>query len=66
MVPGGRLTRVVVRENALKDDETDKEWRLLVDELVGYVNDLLEIGQYTADEIPALAMQAYHADYYLV
>jgi hypothetical protein len=60
----GRLTTVVVPHKALEAAQNPDKADYLTGALVDYVNDIQRAGVYTRDELPAVAMQAYHADYY--
>src|SRR5262249_51011548 len=62
---GGRLTTVVVRRAALDRAKQPGKAYDLVYAVVEYVNHLQREGVYHAREMPAPALQAYHADYYL-
>jgi Domain of unknown function (DUF4375) len=62
---GGRLTTVIVRRPAYDAASQPDKAYLLTAAVVDYVNDLMSAGVYTRHEVPAGAMQAYHADYYL-
>lgn len=65
MIVGGRLTTVVVPRNALEAAREPDKAEYLTCAVVDYVNQIQRIGIYMGDELPAAAMQAYHADYYL-
>ncbi|WP_298878706.1 DUF4375 domain-containing protein [uncultured Bradyrhizobium sp.] len=65
MFVGGRLTTVVVPRNALEAAEDPRKAYYLTGAVVDYVNEIQRTGAYTRDELPEVAMQAYHADYYL-
>lgn len=65
MIVGGRLTTVVVPRNALEAAREPDKAEYLTCAVVDYVNEIQRIGIYMGDELPAAAMQAYHADYYL-
>lgn len=65
MIEGGRLTTVVVPRNALEAAREPNEAEYLTGAVVDYVNQIQRVGVFTRDELPAVAMQAYHADYYL-
>ena len=62
---GGRLTSVVVPRPAYDAASQPGEAYRLVSAVVDYVNEVQRAGVYTRHEMPAVAMQAYHADYYL-
>lgn len=65
MIVGGRLATVVVPRDELEAAERPEKADYLTGAVVAYVNDLLRVGVYTGRELPAVAMQAYHADFYL-
>lgn len=65
MIEDGRLATVVVTREALKAARDPEKGYYLTDAVVDYVNQLQRIGVYTRRELPAVAMQVYHADYYL-
>jgi hypothetical protein len=65
MIVGGRLTTVVVSQKALEAAQDPQKADYLTGALVDYVNEIQRAGSYTRDELPEVAMQAYHADYYL-
>lgn len=65
MIVGGRLTTVVVPRDALEAAREPDNAEYLTGAVVDYVNEIQRAGAYTRDELPAMAMQAYHADYYL-
>ena len=60
-----RLTTVIVRRTAVEAASKPDEGYHLTEAIVSYVNDMQQVGVYAARELPAKAMQAYHADYYL-
>lgn len=62
---GGRLTIVVVPRNACDAASQPDKAHLLTSAVVDYVNDIQRAGVYTRHELPAAAMQAFNADYYL-
>lgn len=65
MIVDGRLTTVVVPHEALEAARDPKKADYLTGALVDYVNQIQRTGVYTRHELPVVAMQAYHADYYL-
>lgn len=65
MIVGGRLTTVVVPRDALEAARELEKAEYLTGAVVDYVNEVQRAGVYTRHELPAVAMQAYHADYYL-
>jgi hypothetical protein len=63
MIVGGRLAMVVIARDAIEGaHEPDKA---VTQAVVDYVKDIQRAGVYPRHEMPAAAMQAYHADYYL-
>src|SRR5580693_7923058 len=63
MIVGGRLATVVIPRDAIEGaQEPDKA---VTQAVVDYVNDIQRKGVYPRHEMPAAAMQAYHAEYYL-
>src|SRR5689334_23259681 len=63
MIVDGRLATVVIPREAIEGaGEPDKA---VTQALVEYVNDIQRAGVYPRHEMPAVAMQAYHAAYYL-
>src|SRR5262245_23300690 len=61
----GRSSTVIVpRAAALRAADPAKAYDL-VSAVISFVNAMIEQGLYSRDEIPAKAMQVYHADYYL-
>jgi hypothetical protein len=61
----GRFSTVIVpRSAALRAADPEKAYDL-VSAVISFVNAMIEQGLYSRDEIPAKAMQTYHADYYL-
>jgi hypothetical protein len=65
MIEGGRLATVVVKRDALDAARDSKNAGYLTGAVVEFVNEIQRIGVYSGRELPAVAMQAYHADYYL-
>jgi hypothetical protein len=65
MIVDGRLTKVVVPHKALEAARDPDKADYLTGAVVDYVNAIQRAGVYTRRELPAVAMQAYHADYYL-
>lgn len=65
MIEGGRLTTVVVPRNALEAARDPNKVEYLTGAVVDYVNQIQRAGVYMGDELPAVAMQVYHSDYYL-
>ena len=59
--PPVRVDQIIVPEKCYKADE-DYE---LTDAVIHFVNVLGLWGPYTPDELPRIAMQTYHCDYYL-
>ncbi|MGY4291619.1 hypothetical protein ACVWXO_010885 [Bradyrhizobium sp. LM2.7] len=51
--------------NALEAAQKPEKADYLTGAVVDYVNEIQRLGVYTGRELPAVAMQAYHADYYL-
>jgi hypothetical protein len=63
MIVDGRLATVVIPRDAIEGaQEPDKA---VTQAVVDYVNDIQRAGVYPRHEMPAAAMQAYHAEYYL-
>jgi Domain of unknown function (DUF4375) len=63
MLVSGRLATVVIPRDAIEGaHEPDKA---VTQAVVDYVKDIQRAGVYPRHEMPAAAMQAYHADYYL-
>ena len=63
MIVGGRLATVVIPRDAIEGaHEPDKA---VTQAVVDYVKDIQRTGVYPRHEMPDVAMQAYHADYYL-
>jgi uncharacterized protein DUF4375 len=60
-----RLTTVVVRRPDHDEGRQPGNGHALVIAVVDFVNDAMHAGVYARHELPAVAMQAYHADYYL-
>ena len=65
MIVDGCLTTVVVPRKALEAARAPEKADYLTGAVVDYVNEIQRAGVYTRRELPAVAMQAYHADYYL-
>src|SRR5262245_35523815 len=69
MPDSGQLTTVIVPRAAAghTDDAANDPAAAerLIQAVVTYVNDVQHAGVYARHELPAKAMQAYHADYYL-
>ena len=65
MIEGSRLTTVVVSLDALEAAQAPEKADYLTEAVVYYVNEIQRVGVYKGRELPAVAMQAYHADYYL-
>jgi hypothetical protein len=65
MIVDGRLTTVVVPRKALEAARDAAKAEYLTGAVVDYVNEIQRVGVYSGRELPAVAMQAYHADYYL-
>lgn len=65
MIVGGRLATVVVRRDALDAAQDPEKAEYLTHAVVEYVNQMQQVGVYSGRELPAVAMQAYYADYYL-
>jgi hypothetical protein len=65
MIVDGRLTTVVVPRESLEAALNPEKAEYLTGALVDYVNQIQRLGIYTGSELPAVAMQAYHADFYL-
>ncbi|WP_245318381.1 DUF4375 domain-containing protein [Bradyrhizobium sp. DOA1] len=65
MIVGGRLTTVIVPRKALEAAQDAEKAEYLTGAVVDYVNEMQRVGVYSGRELPAVAMQAYHADYYL-
>jgi hypothetical protein len=63
MIVDGRLATIVIPRDAIEGaQEPDKA---VTKAVVDYVNDIQRAGVYPRHEMPPVAMQAYHADYYL-
>ncbi|MBR0975215.1 DUF4375 domain-containing protein [Bradyrhizobium japonicum] len=65
MIVEGRLTTVVVPRKALEAALDPAEAKYLTGAVVDYVNEIQRVGVYSGRELPAVAIQAYHADFYL-
>ena len=65
MIVEGRLTTVVVPREALEAASDPEKAYYLIGAVVDYVNQIQRAGVYAGRELPAVAMQAYHADLYL-
>lgn len=65
MIVEGRLKMVIVPRNALEAAREPDKAEYLTCAVVDYVNQIQRAGLYMRNELPAVAMQAYHADYYL-
>ncbi|MBR1170853.1 DMP19 family protein [Bradyrhizobium liaoningense] len=65
MIVDGRLTTVVLPRERLDAPEDPEKAEYLTHAVVDYVNQMQRVGVYSGRELPAVAMQAYHADYYL-
>jgi hypothetical protein len=65
MIVDGGLTMVVVPSKALEAARDPEKADHLTGAVVDYVNEIQSVGVYTAGELPAVAIEAYHADYYL-
>src|SRR3954452_22579319 len=65
MIVDGCLTKVVVPRKALEAAQDPEKADYLTGAVVDYVNQIQRVGVFTRGELPAAAMQAYHADYYL-
>lgn len=65
MIVEGRLTTVVVPRKALDAARDPEKAEYLTSAVVDYVNEIQRVGIYSGRELPAVAMQAYYADYYL-
>lgn len=65
MIVEGRLTTVVVPRKALEAALDPRKAEYLTGAVVDYVNEIQRVGIYSGRELPAVAMQAYHADFYL-
>jgi len=65
MIVNGRLTTVVVPRAALDAATEPNKARELTQAVVDYVNNMQRVGVYPRHEMPAEAMQAYHANYYV-
>jgi len=65
MIVEGRLTTVVVPSNAMEAAHDPEKADCLTGAVVDYVNQIQSAGVYKGSELSAVAMQAYHADYYL-
>lgn len=61
----GRLTTVIVPRSSLEAAGNPENADQLTAAIVDYVNDVQRAGVYARHELPAKAMQAFHADYYL-
>jgi hypothetical protein len=63
MIVDGRLATIVIPRDAIEGaQEPDKA---VTQAVIGYVNDIQRSGVYPRHEMPAVAMQAYHTEYYL-
>lgn len=61
----GKFTTVIVPRSAvLRASDPEKAYDL-VQAVINFINTMMGEGIYSRDEIPAKAMQAYHADFYL-
>lgn len=60
--PFGNDLPVIVRNSALERAKEDPY--ALIQAVIDYVNTLLGKGNYTRLELPPLAIQAYHIDFY--
>jgi Domain of unknown function (DUF4375) len=65
MIVDGRLTKIVVPSKALEAARDPEKAGYLTGAVVDYVSQIQHVGVYTRGELPAVAIQAYHADYYL-
>lgn len=65
MIVDGRLTKVVVSREALEAARDPQKAHYLTGAVVDYVSRIQHFGVYTRGELPAVAIQAYHADFYL-
>lgn len=65
MSESGRLTTVIVPRAAAGPAHNEEDAERLIQAVVTYVNDVQQAGVYARHELPAKAMQAYHANYYL-
>lgn len=65
MIVDGRLATVVVPREDLEAARDPEKAEYLTCAVVDYVNRIQDAGVYTRRELPAVVMQAYHADYYL-
>ncbi|MFL6808251.1 MAG: DUF4375 domain-containing protein [Bradyrhizobium canariense] len=65
MIVEGRLTKVVVSREALEAARDPQKAHYLTGAVVDYVSRIQHFGVYTRGELPAVAIQAYHADFYL-
>ncbi len=61
----GRLTTVIVPRKWVDAAATPEGDYHMSAAIVDYVNDVQQAGVFARHEMPAKAMQAYHADYYL-
>ncbi|WP_271565964.1 DMP19 family protein [Bradyrhizobium sp. CCBAU 11386] len=59
------MTTVVVPRKALEAALDPEKAEYLTGAVVDYVNEIQRVGIYSGRELPAVAMQAYHADFYL-
>jgi hypothetical protein len=65
MIVDGRLTTVIVSHDDFEAAKALNQGGYLTTALAMYVGELQYFGGYTRDELPAVAIQAYHADVYL-
>src|SRR5262245_18231912 len=59
------LETVIVPRSMMERARQPGQEHVLVKAVVDFVNAMMSLGLYTRFEIPAKAVQAYHADYYL-
>jgi hypothetical protein len=62
---GSRVATVILPRSAAEAEHNGEDAYRLTEAIISYVNDMQQVGVYAAHELPAKAMQAYHADYYL-
>jgi hypothetical protein len=61
----GRLTTVIVARTAFEAASNPEKADQLTAAIVSFVNDVQQAGVYARHELPAKALQVFHADYYL-
>jgi hypothetical protein len=61
----GRLATVVIPRKCFDAATESDGFHHLPEAVVDYVNDVQRVGVYAQHELPARAMQVFHADYYV-